>query len=91
MDWNNHNCHHEETSPPPQKPKYIIFICLKTYVYTVVQETVMVWLSHIQGTNRMMVVLPGSVNKPKPPKVRLKLQEKRKRVLPFFFFKRKMY
>jgi len=71
MDWNNHNCHHEETQQPPQKPKDIIFICLKTYVYTVVQETVMVRLSHIQGTNRMMVLVPGSVNKPKLPKVRL--------------------
>lgn len=71
---------------PPQKSKHIIFICLKTYVYTVVQDTVMVRLSHIQGTNRMMVLVPGSVNKPKLPKVRLKLREKRKRGLPFFFF-----
>lgn len=86
MDWKNHNCYHEEAPSPPRKPKYIIFICLKTYVYTVVQETVMVWLSHIQGTNRMMVFGPGSANKPKLPKVRLKLQEKRERVLPSFFF-----
>lgn len=71
---------------PPQKSKHIIFICLKTYVYTVVQDTVMVRLSHIQGTNRMMVLVPGSVNKPKLPKVRLELREKRKRGLPFFFF-----
>lgn len=81
--WHNHNCHHEETPPPPQKPKYIIFICLKTYVQTAVQVTDMVWLSHIQGTNRMMVLVPGSVNKPKLPKVRLKLQEKRNRILLF--------
>lgn len=86
MDWKNHNCYHEEAPSPPRKPKYIIFICLKTYVYTVVQETVMVWLSHIQGTNRTMVFGPGSANKPKLPKVRLKLQEKRERVLPSFFF-----
>lgn len=79
--WRNHH--------PPQKPKYIIFICLKTYVYTIVQDTVMVRLSHIQGTNRMTVLVPGSVNKPKLPKVKLKLQEKRKRVLRLgFFFRR---
>lgn len=78
MDWNNNNFHPEETPPSPQKSKYIIFICLGTYVHAVVQETVTVWLSHIQGTNRMMVLVPGSVNKPKLPKVRLKLQEKRK-------------
>lgn len=73
MDWNNHNYHHEEIPPPPQKSKHIIFICLKTCVYTAVQDTAMVQLSHIQGTNRMMVVVPGSVNKPKLPKVRLEL------------------
>lgn len=75
MDWNNHNYHHEKTPPPtpPQNSKHIIFICLKTYVCTVVQDTVMVRLSHIQGTNRMMVLVPGSVNKPKLPKVRLEL------------------
>lgn len=85
-DWNNHNCHHEETPLRPQKPKHILFICLQTYVHTVVQATVMVWLSHMQGTNRMMGLVPGSVNKPKLPKVRLKLQEKSNRISPFFFF-----
>lgn len=82
MDWNNHHFHHEKTAP--QKSKYIIFICFKTYVYTVVQEIVIAWLSHIQGTNRMMVLVLGSVNKPKLPKVRLKLQGKRVSILAYF-------
>lgn len=85
MDWNNHNCHHAETllkkkKPPPNEN--IIFTFLKTYVCTGVQETVTVWLSHIAGTNRMMVFVPGSLNKLKLPKVKLKLQVK---VLSYFF------
>lgn len=45
----------------------------------------MLWLSHIAGTNRMMVFVPGSLNKLKLPKVKLKLQVK---VLSFIFFLR---